>query len=160
MCICKCRLDAPVCNHKQKWNEDKCRCEHKELIGKGVCDKDKGFIWNPSNYEWEFDKPCDAGEYLDYENCKCKKRLVDKLVEERSENVEEVKLAKIPLAEHKNVCKSSCILHIVLFSIIFTINIEIGTYFVYYTYRIAMKKLVQIMIISIKQQYNNINEKY
>ena len=130
------------------------------MIGKGVCDKDKGFIWNPSNYEWGFDKSCDAGEYLDYENCKCKKRLVDKLVEERSENVEEVKLAKIPLAEHKNVCKSSSILHIVLFSIIFTINIEIGTYFVYYTYRIAMKKLVQIMIISIKQQYNNINEKY
>ena len=100
------------------------------MIGKGVCDKDKGFIWNPSNYEWGFDKSCDAGEYLDYENCKCKKRLVDKLVEERSENVEEVKLAKIPLAEHKNVCKSSSILHIVLFSIIFTINIEIGTYFV------------------------------
>ena len=128
------------------------------MIHKGVCDK--GFIWNPINYEREFDKSCDAGEYLDYENSKYKKRLVDKLVEECSENFEEVKLAKITLAEHKNVCKSSCILHIVLFSIIFTLNIEIGTYFVYYTYRIVMKKLVQIMIISIKQQFNDINEKY
>ena len=27
-------------------------------------------------------KSCDVGEYLDYENCKCRKRLVDKLVEE------------------------------------------------------------------------------
>ena len=38
------------------------------------------------------------------------------------------------LFEHTNVCKSSCILYIVLFSIIFTINVGIGTYFVYYKY--------------------------
>ena len=31
---CKCRLDASVCNNKQRWNEDKCRCECKELIDK------------------------------------------------------------------------------------------------------------------------------
>ena len=41
-CKCKCRLDGSVCNNKQLWNEDKCRCECKELIDKGVCDK--GFI--------------------------------------------------------------------------------------------------------------------
>ena len=39
--------------------------ECKELIDKGVCDK--GFIWNPSNYECECDKVCDIGENLDYE---------------------------------------------------------------------------------------------
>ena len=38
---------------------------------------------------------CDVGEYLDFENCKCRKRLVDKLVEECTENVEEVKLTEI-----------------------------------------------------------------
>ena len=27
---CKCRLDASVCNNKQRWNEDKCMCEWKE----------------------------------------------------------------------------------------------------------------------------------
>ena len=26
-CKCKCRLDASVCNNKQSWNDDKCRCE-------------------------------------------------------------------------------------------------------------------------------------
>ena len=31
------------------WNNSKCRCECKELINKGICDK--GFIWNPSNCE-------------------------------------------------------------------------------------------------------------
>ena len=33
------RLDEIICNSKQRWNKDKCRCEFKELIDKGVCDK-------------------------------------------------------------------------------------------------------------------------
>ena len=44
-CKCKCRLDASVCNNKQRWNDDKWRCERKELIDKGVYDE--GFIRNP-----------------------------------------------------------------------------------------------------------------
>ena len=35
-CKCKCRLNASVCNNKQRWNDNKCRCECKELIDKGV----------------------------------------------------------------------------------------------------------------------------
>ena len=35
-CKCKCRLDASVCNNKQCWNNDKCQCECKELIDKGI----------------------------------------------------------------------------------------------------------------------------
>ena len=60
-CKCKCRLDSSVCDNKQRWNEDKCRCEC-ELIGKGMCDK--AYIWNPRNCECECDKSCDVGEYL------------------------------------------------------------------------------------------------
>ena len=86
-CKCKCRLDASVCNNKKRWNNDKCRCEYKELIDKGVCDK--GYGWNPSNCECECDKSCDVGEYLDYENSKYRKRLVDKLVKECNENIDE-----------------------------------------------------------------------
>ena len=79
----------------------------------------------------ECDKSCNVGEYLDYENCKCRKKLVDKLVEECTETVEEVKLAKITLSENKNKHRCSfCTLYIVLFWIVFTINIGIGTYFV------------------------------
>ena len=26
-CKCICRLDKNICNSKQRWNEDKCRCE-------------------------------------------------------------------------------------------------------------------------------------
>ena len=59
-CKCKCRLDASICNNKQRWNNDKCRSECKELIDKGVCDK--GFIWNPSKCECEWDKSCNVGQ--------------------------------------------------------------------------------------------------
>ena len=89
-CKCKCRLDASVCNNKQRWSEDKCQCECKELIDKGVCDKT--FIWNSSNCECECDKSCDVGEYVDYTNCKCRKKLVDKLVEECRQNIDEKEL--------------------------------------------------------------------
>ena len=82
--------------NKQCWNDDKCRCECEELIDNDVCDK--GFIWNPSNCECECDKSCNVGEYLGYENCKCRKQLVDKVTEECTENVEEVKIAQITLA--------------------------------------------------------------
>ena len=79
------------------------------MIDKWICDK--GFIWNPSNCECQCDKSCDVGEYLDYANCRCRKRLVDKLVEKCTENPKEVKIAKITLmesAEMHNLCCLNC----------------------------------------------------
>ena len=38
--------------------------------------------------ECECDESCDIGQYLDYKNCKCREDLVDKLVEECSENID------------------------------------------------------------------------
>ena len=99
----------------------------KNWFDKDVCDR--RYIWTLSNYECEYDKSCDVGECLDYKNCKCRKKLVDKLVEECNEIVEEVKI--VGKNEDK---RSSCILYIVLFSIFFTINIGTATYFVYYKY--------------------------
>ena len=165
---CKCRLDARVCNNKQRWNDDKCRCKCKELIDKDVCEK--GCIWNPSNYECECDKSCDVGEYLDYENCKCRKKLVDKLVEcsftacrsaeECIETFEEVKLAKITSAENENKRKcSSCTLYIVLSSIIFTINIGISTYVIYihsYLKKIVLSLVHVLNGIAFEQQFNEL----
>ena len=100
MCKCKCRLNGSACNNKQCWNDDKCRCECKELIDNSVCDK--GSIWNPSNCECECDKSCDVGEHLDHQNCECRKKLVDKLIEVCTENINEVKIARMALFEHEN----------------------------------------------------------
>ena len=60
------------------------------------------------------------------------KKLVDKLVEECSETIEEVKLAKITSAEDEDMHKcSSCMLYKVLFSVVFTVNVGIGSYLLY-----------------------------
>ena len=127
---CECKFGANICNNKQRWNKNKCRCECKELINKGICDK--GFIWNPSNCESECGKAFNFGEYLDYENYKCRKKLVVLLIEECTKTVEEVKLAKITLAENENSYKcSSYTVYTVLFWIVFTINIGIVIYHLY-----------------------------
>ena len=120
----------------KRWNEDKCRCECKELIDKAMCDK--GFIWNPSNCECECDKLCDVGEYLNYKNCKCRKSLIDKLIEECSKNIYEnetldiIPLDLIPLNVYKKVC-SSCMVYIVLFvAFLITSICCVFTYFYWY----------------------------
>ena len=73
---------------------------------------DKGFSWNPSKCECECDRSCDVGEYLDYTNCKCRKRIIDKLVEECSKNIYEngtldiIPLDSNPLNVYKKLCSS------------------------------------------------------
>ena len=147
-CKCICRLDKIICNSKQRWNEDKCRCECKKLIDKGVCGK--GFIWNSSNCECECNKSCDIGKYLDYSNCKCRKKLIDPLVEECTENIDETKLVKKTLDKIKtklvkktldknenkdrwNFCTVYRVLFWIFF-IFFIISIKIDIYFVYRKY--------------------------
>ena len=70
-----------------------------------------------------------------------KKILVNKLVERSSaeectENIEETRVIEINSTECNSVenkCKhNSCTLYIVLYSIVFTINIGIGSYFLYF----------------------------
>ena len=146
-CKCICRLDGIICNSKQQWNEDKCRCDCKELIDKGVCDK--GYIWNPSNCECECDKSCDIDEYLDYSNCKCTKKLYDKLIDDCTENTDVVMIDD----ENKNKCSFSIvyIVCIVLFSIILSISIRTGIYFVYYHWYLKNMVLILFLIHVQKQ---------
>ena len=127
-CKCKSRLDASICNNKQLWNDDKCRCKCKELFYNGAYDR--GLVLNPSSFQCECDKSCDVSQYLDYEKSKCRKKLVDKLVKECTENIEETRLPEVTSAKDENKHKcSSCTLYIILFSINFTISVGIGTYF-------------------------------
>ena len=102
---CLCRSDKIICDNKQKWNKDKCRCDCKKLIDKRVCDK--GYVLNRRNWECECDKSCNIGEYLDYKNCKCRKKLADKLIDECTETIEETKLVNITFTKNKNYERDS-----------------------------------------------------
>ena len=107
------------------------------MIDEGV--STKGFIWNPSICECECDKSCDIGEYLDYSDCKCSKRLVDELVEKCIKSTDEVEITGI--TEDANKC-SSYTIYIVLFSIFFTLSIGIAAYFLYCKYMSRNKENV------------------
>ena len=90
-----------------------------------------------------------------------KEKLVDKLFEECTENIDEVKFAGMALFEHRNECKSSCTIYIVLITIVFTIIIGTGTYFIYYKYmNHDKKKLFLNAVMSMKHQIIDINGKY
>ena len=96
---------------------------------------DKGFIWNLSNCGCECDKSYDVGEYLDYENYKCRKKLIDKLVEECSENIDEKEI--YPNKAISLVC-NSWTMYIILFSVFSTI----GTVLIYFYWYSKMKSLL------------------
>ena len=83
---------------------------------------------NPSNCECEFDKSCDVGQYLDYKDFKCRKKLVDKFVEECSENTDENEMIH---DDYRNVC-NSCTIYIALFFIVFLIISGIRSTFIYF----------------------------
>ena len=98
---------------------------------------DKGYIWNPSNCECECDESCSTGKYLDYSDCKCRKKLVDPLVEEYTKNIDETKLVNMTVQNENNSRWSFSIIYRVLFwifFIFFIINSGIIIYFVYHKY--------------------------
>ena len=86
---------------------------------------DKGLIWNPSNCECKCNKLCDDGEYLDYKNCQCRKRLIDKLVEECRENIDGSKIIyNSNLKDYGKIC-NFCVVCIVLLAIFFIIILSL-----------------------------------
>ena len=80
-CKCVCRLNSSVCNSKQIWNSDTCRCDCNEDFA-SIISCHKGYTWNPSTCECQCDTWCKTGQYLDHKNCICKNKLVGRLIEE------------------------------------------------------------------------------
>ena len=96
------------------------------------------------------DKSWDIGEYLDYKNCKCKKKLVDKLIDECTETIEEVKLAEITIFENENKY-GSCKVYIVLMVVGFTTFIGITICFVYYNWSLIKNNVSRIKFNTLKE---------
>ena len=80
-CKCVCRLNLSICNSKQIWNSDTCKCDcNEDFIGIMTCNK--GYMCNPSTCACECDMWCKAGQYLDYKKCVCKNKLIAKIISE------------------------------------------------------------------------------
>ena len=80
-CKCVCKLNSSVCNNKQTWNDDTCRCDCNEDFA-GIINCTKGYTWNPSTCECQCDMWCKPGQYLDHTNCIFKSKLIDRVIEE------------------------------------------------------------------------------
>ena len=80
-CKCVCKSNSSVCNNKQIWNSNTCRCDCNEDFG-GMINCAKGYTWNPSTCESQCDTWCKPGQYLDHKNCVCKNKLVSRLISE------------------------------------------------------------------------------
>ena len=75
-CKCVCRLNPVVCNNKQKWNKDKCRCE---CLTNKKCNNSK--FWNPINCECEYRKAYlteECEEVIDKETVSINKTITRK----------------------------------------------------------------------------------
>ena len=86
-CKCVCLLNSSVCNNKQIWNSDTCRCDCNEDFA-GIINFTKGYMWNPSTCACECDMWCKPGQYLDHKNCVCKNKLVGRIIETMINNVD------------------------------------------------------------------------
>ena len=80
-CKCVCRLNSLVCNSKQIWNSDTCRCDSNEDFA-GIISCDKRYTWNSSTCVCECDMCCKTGQYLDHKNCVCKNKLIGRIIGE------------------------------------------------------------------------------
>ena len=80
-CKCVCKLNSPVCNNKQIWNGDTCRCDFNKDFA-GIINCTKGYTWNPSTCECQCDTWCKPGQYLDHKNGICKNKLIGRVIEE------------------------------------------------------------------------------
>ena len=80
-CKCMYKLNSSVCNKKQFWNSDTCRCNCNEDFA-GIMNCTKGYMWNPSTCTCKCDMWCKPGQYLDHKNCVCKNKLVGRVIGE------------------------------------------------------------------------------
>ena len=76
-----CRLNSSVCNNKQIWNSDTCRCDCNEDFA-SIINCTKGYTWNPNTCKCQCDMWCKPGQYLDYRKCICKNKLIGRVIAE------------------------------------------------------------------------------
>ena len=127
-CKFVCKLNSSVCNNKQIWNDDTCRYHcNEDFAGIIICTK--GFTWNPSTCKCQCDKWCKPGQYLDHKNCICKNKLIGRVIEECTSDINEIMINN----NKDNITNNNT--YLILFIVFLTGFIVFLTGFIYYYYR-------------------------
>ena len=124
---CVCKLNSSVCNSKQIWNDDTCRCDCNEDFA-GIINCNKGYMCNPSTCECQCNKWCKSGQYLDHKNCVCKNKLIGRVIEEFSSVINETMINN----NKDNITNNTYLILFIVFLIGFIVFL-IG--FIYYCRR-------------------------
>ena len=135
-----CRLNSSVCNSKQIWNGDTCRCDCNEDFA-GIINCAKRYTWNPSICECQCDKWCKPGQYLDHKNCVCKNKLVGRLIEECTSVIKETMINNKDNRDNRNTIRN---VFFVLFSVVIFIAVA---YFCVFAYLSGLKVKINMLII-------------
>ena len=129
-CNFVCKLNSSVCNNKQIWNSDTCRCDCNEDFA-GIIHCAKGYMWNPSTCECQCDTWCKQGQYLDHKSCACKNKLIVRVIEECTSVINETMINN----NKDNITNNNNNTYLILF-IIFSIGFIVFLIgFIYYYYR-------------------------
>ena len=115
-CECVCKLNSSVCNSKQIWNSDTCRCDCNEDFA-GIITCDKGYTWDPSTCECQ----CDMCQYLDHKNCVCKNQLIGRVTEECTSVINETMINN-----KDNINNNNTICNVFFGGLFFSVVILIG----------------------------------
>ena len=136
ICKCICLLNSSVCNNKQIWNSDTCKCDCNEDFA-GIINCTKGYMWNPSTCACECDIWCKPGQYLDHKNCVCKNKFVGRILGECTSIINETMINNVDNKDNDN---TRTYIFIGLFSVLLFIGIVCFCMFAYFKW-IKGKKL-------------------
>ena len=136
-CKCVCLLNSLLCNSKQIWNSDACRCDCNEDLA-GIINCTEGYTWNPSTCPCECDMWCKPGQYLDHKNCVCKNKLIDRVIGECTSLIKETMM--------NNRDNTITYIFIGLFSVLLFVVIVCSCVFAYFKW-IKGKNCLKILII-------------
>ena len=135
-CKCVCKLNSSVCNSKQIWNSDTCRCDCNEDFA-GIINCTKGYTWNPSTCECQCDIWCKPGQYLDHKNCVCKNKLIGRVIAKCTSVINETMINNTDNITNDNTIAN---IFIRLFSVLLLVGIVCFCVFAYFKW-IKGKKL-------------------
>ena len=108
-CKCVCKLNSSMCNNKQIWNGDTCRCDCNEDFA-GIINCTKGYAWNPRTCECQCDTWCKPGQYLDHKSCICKNKLIGRIIEECTSIINETMINNKDNIDNDNTMRNAMII--------------------------------------------------
>ena len=132
-------MKKSVCNSKQKWNLDGCRCECKELDDWSSCND--GYRWNPSTCNWECNKVCKINKYLHIKHCSCEIPLFCKLVIAYEDGILNTTVTS-PVDERVTCAKNNCLIYtisLVIICLLLLVTNSISWHYYYTTHCIRKK---------------------